>query len=146
MDEENQENVENTENIESTENLENTENVENIEKENNDIQEENEINEEKILEFILNKKREIAREYRKEGHLYFVTEDRGNVIYLWDYTDKPDFEVEEFELPEEIVKIAKEGTMLQYVNGKYEIYSSRGYDEVLPEEDKKDDNNEDEEK
>jgi len=30
-----------------------------------------------------------VKEYRKEGHLYFVTEDRNNEIYLWDFTDKP---------------------------------------------------------
>ena len=32
---------------------------------------------------------------RKEGHLYLVTEDRGNEIYLWDFTDKPKHEFKE---------------------------------------------------
>ncbi len=111
---------------------------ENMNRENDEQQN---IDEKNFLEDMLNKKRELAKEYRKEGHLYFVTEDRGNIIYLWDYTDKPDYEVEEFELPEETLKIAKEGTILQYINGKYELYSKRGYDELLPEskdEDKED--------
>ncbi len=73
-------------------------------------------------------KRKLAEQYRKEGHIYMVTEDRGTKIYVWDYTEKPDYEVEEFELPEEILKIAHEGTMLQYKNGRYELYSKEGYD------------------
>ena len=106
-----------------------------MEEDNLDIEnnEKDSIDEDKIIEDILNQKRELAKEYRKEGHLYFVTEDRGNIIYLWDYTDKPDYEVEEFDLPEETLKIAKEGTILQYLNGKYELYSKRGYDELIPE-------------
>ncbi len=106
-----------------------------MEEDNIDIEntKQDSIDEDVIIEKMLNQKREIAKEYRKEGHLYFVTEDRENVIYLWDYTDKPDYEVEEFELPEETLKIAKEGTLLQYINGKYELYSKRGYDELLPE-------------
>ncbi len=81
----------------------------------------------------LSEKRKLVEEYRKEGHIYLVTEDRGNKIYLWDYTDKPDYEVEEFELPEETLKIAHEGTMLKYENGKYELYSKKGYDELFGE-------------
>ncbi len=66
--------------------------------------------------------------YRKEGHLYLVTEDRNNEIYLNDFTEKSKVEFKETNLPEEILKDAKEGTMLQYKNGKYEVYSQNGYD------------------
>lgn len=66
--------------------------------------------------------------YRKEGHLYLVTEDRNNEIYLNDFTEKSKVEFKEINLPEEILKDAKEGTMLQYKNGKYEVYSQNGYD------------------
>ena len=66
--------------------------------------------------------------YRKEGHLYLVTEDRKNKIYLNDFTEKSKVEFKETNLPEEILKDAKEGTMLEYKNGKYEIYSQNGYD------------------
>ena len=66
--------------------------------------------------------------YRKEGHLYLVTEYRNNEIYLNDFTEKSKVEFKETNLPEEILKDAKEGTMLQYKNGKYEVYSQNGYD------------------
>ena len=69
-----------------------------------------------------------VKEYRKEGHLYFVTEDRNNEIYLWDFTDKPKHEFKEAITSDELLKVAKEGAMLQYKNGKYELYSENGYD------------------
>lgn len=65
---------------------------------------------------------------RKEGHLYLVTEDRNDSVYLWDYTDKSKKEFEESNLPKDLLNIAKEGTMLQYKNGKFELYSENGYD------------------
>lgn len=73
---------------------------------------------------------------RKEGHLYLVTEDRGNEIYLWDFTDKPKHEFKEIISSEELLKVAKEGAMLQYKNGKYELYSTDGYDMLYNEENK----------
>ena len=71
---------------------------------------------------------------RKEGHLYFVTEDRNNEIYLWDFTDKPNHEFKETISSEELLSVAKEGAMLQYRNGKYELYSTDGYEMVFNEE------------
>jgi len=70
---------------------------------------------------------------RKEGHLYFVTEDRNNEIYLWDFTDKPKHEFKEVIASEDLLNVAKEGAMLQYKNGKYELYSSEGYDMLFDE-------------
>lgn len=68
--------------------------------------------------------------YRKEGHLYFVTEDRNNEIYLWDFTEKSKHEFKEIILSKELLSVAKEGAMLQYKNGKYELYSPYGYDMI----------------
>lgn len=65
---------------------------------------------------------------RKEGHLYLVTEDRNNEVYLWDFTDKPKHEFVEKDFPEELLRVATEGAMLQYKNGAYELYSPDGYD------------------
>lgn len=73
------------------------------------------------------------KEYRKEGHLYLVTEDRNNEIYLWDFTDKPKYEFKEIVTSEELLTVAKEGAMLQYKNGKYELYSPHGYDMLFNE-------------
>ena len=71
---------------------------------------------------------ENVEKHRKEGHLYLVTEDRNNEIYLWDFTDKPKYEFKEVISSKELLSVAKEGTMLQYKNGKYELYSPYGYD------------------
>lgn len=71
---------------------------------------------------------ERLQKYRKEGHLYLVTEDRNNEIYLWDFTDKSKHEFKETIYSDELLSVAKEGAMLQYKNGKYELYSPYGYD------------------
>lgn len=70
---------------------------------------------------------------RKEGHLYLVTEDRNNEIYLWDFTDKSKTEFKETSLSDDLLNIAKEGAMLQYKNGRYELYSPYGYDMLFKE-------------
>ena len=71
---------------------------------------------------------------RKEGHLYLVTEDRGNEVYLWDFTNKPKNEFKEIISSEELLSVAKEGAMLQFKKGKYELYSTDGYDMLYNEE------------
>lgn len=70
----------------------------------------------------------------KEGHLYFVTSDRNNQIYLWDFTDKPEYEFEEKNIPPELQDIAKEGAMLKYENGTFVLYSEEGYDMLFEDE------------
>lgn len=74
-------------------------------------------------------------EYRKEGHLYLVTEDRNGEVYLWDFTEKAKTEFLEKNLPAEVLVFATEGAMLQYKDGKYILYSPDGYDIVDAEED-----------
>ncbi len=76
---------------------------------------------------------EELRNYRKEGHLYLVTEDRENEIYLSDFTEKSKIEFKEYITQEELKNVAKEGAMLQYKNGKYELYSQNGYDMLFKE-------------
>ena len=102
---------------------------------NNDITNENTTDtKEKLLENILDENNKKLKDYRKEGHLYLVTEDRNNEIYLWDFTDKSKREFKETGLPEELLSVAKEGSILQYKNGKYELYSENGYDMLFNEE------------
>lgn len=69
-----------------------------------------------------------------EGHLYFVTSDRNNQIYLWDFTDKPEYEFEEKNIPPELKDVAKEGAMLKYENGTFILYSEEGYDMLFEDE------------
>ena len=68
------------------------------------------------------------QQYGVEGHLYFVTEDRGTIVYLWDYTAQARKEFKLEVTSEELLKVAKEGTMLVYKNGEYKLYSENGYD------------------
>lgn len=77
---------------------------------------------------------EDLQSYRKEGHIYLVTEDRNNEIYLSDFTIKSKIEFKEQITDKELLNIAKEGTMLQYKNGKYELYSENGYNMLFEEE------------
>ena len=72
-------------------------------------------------------------ENHKEGHLYFVTSDRNNQIYLWDFTDKPEYEFEEKNIPPELQDVAKEGAMLKFENGTFVLYSEEGYDMLFDE-------------
>lgn len=83
--------------------------------------------------FLSNSKNQNLAQNRKEGHLYLVTEDRNNEIYLWDFTDKSKTEFKETGLSDDLLNIAKEGAMLQYKNGRYELYSPYGYDMLFKE-------------
>lgn len=79
----------------------------------------------------------LTTEHRKEAHLYFVSEDRGTQVYLWDFTEKSKKEFKEDTTSEEFINVAsvaKEGAMLIYKNGKYELYSEDGYDIISSEE------------
>ena len=75
-----------------------------------------------------NKQNQELQEDRKEGHLYLVTEDRNGEVYLWDFTEKPEHEFKEVFTSKELIDVAKEGAMLQFKDGKYELYSTDGYD------------------
>ena len=60
--------------------------------------------------------------------MYLVTEDRNGEVYLWDFTEKPEHEFKEVFTSKELIDVAKEGAMLQFKDGKYELYSTDGYD------------------
>lgn len=79
---------------------------------------------------ILNKQDEVLKDYRKEGHVYMVSEDVNDKIYLWDITDKPAYEIEEVDFPKELLNKAKEGALFQYVNGEYSFFSDEGFEAI----------------
>lgn len=58
-------------------------------------------------------------EYKKEGHIYLVTEDINGRVFLWDSTEKPKYEIEDVNFPEDLKNIAKEGNSFRYQNGTY---------------------------
>lgn len=68
--------------------------------------------------------------YRKEGHLYIVTEELGNNRFLKDLTQEAKIEFEEVNIPKDLLNKATEGIVLQYTNGKYEYYSDDGFEKI----------------
>ena len=58
-------------------------------------------------------------DYKKEGHIYLVTEDINGRVFLWDSTEKPKYEIEDINFPENLKNIAKEGNSFRYQNGTY---------------------------
>ena len=71
---------------------------------------------------LIEKQNQKLANYRKEGHIYLVTEDTNNRIYLYDTTSNPEFEIEEIDFPEELKSVATEGRKFIYINGSYELY------------------------
>lgn len=90
---------------------------------------------EELQEEIINMAKEIIdkqsaklEKYRKEGHLYMVSEELGNNRFLCDLTDETKFEFEEVDIPKDLLDTATEGTVLKYINGTYEYYSNDGFE------------------
>ncbi len=81
-----------------------------------------------MAEEIISKQNEKLDSYRKEGHLYMVSEELGDNRFLWDLTDAPNFEFEEVDIPKDLLDRATEGSVLKYTNGTYEYYSNDGFE------------------
>lgn len=58
-------------------------------------------------------------DYKKEGHIYLVTEDINGRVFLWDSTEKPKYEIEDVNFPEQLKDKAKEGNSFLFKNGTY---------------------------
>ena len=84
----------------------------------------------KMAEEIIDKQNEKLDSYRKEGHLYMVSEELGNNRFLYDLTDVQGFEFEEVQIPKDLLNLATEGSVLKYTNGAYEYYSSDGFERL----------------
>ena len=70
---------------------------------------------------VLERQNQKLNEFRKEGHLYRVEEDRENRIFLAD--TETNIVLEEVDFPKELLSKAKEGAMFQYKNGQYHFCS-----------------------
>ena len=68
---------------------------------------------------IIDKQNKKIEDYKKDGHTYLVTEDIKGRVFLWDSTEKPKYEIEDVDFPEELKEKAKEGNSFLYQNGKY---------------------------
>lgn len=83
-----------------------------------------------MAEEIIDKQNVKLDSYRKEGHLYMVSEELGDNRFLWDLTDAPEFEFEEVDIPKELLEKASQGAVLKYTKGTYEYYSNDGFERV----------------
>lgn len=83
-----------------------------------------------MAEGIINKQNANIESYRKEGHLYMVSEELGNNRFLCDLTDVPKFEFEEVDIPKDLLGKAVEGSVLRFTNGTYEYYSNDGFERL----------------
>ena len=72
---------------------------------------------------IIEEQNKKIQEYKKEGHTYLVTEDINGRIFLWDSTEKPKFEIEDVNFPEELKDKAKEANSFLYKDGTYTYIS-----------------------
>ena len=68
---------------------------------------------------LLEEQNKVLEEYRKEGHLYRVSENINGSIFIYDITDNPSIEVEEVDFPEELKEEAQEGRIFEYTDGSY---------------------------
>lgn len=82
----------------------------------------------KMAKEIIDKQNIILDEYRKDGHLYMVTEEVGNNRFLYDLTNSKKFEFEEINLSKELLNKATQGVVLKYINDRYEYYSDDGFE------------------
>jgi len=78
---------------------------------------------------IINKQNLELDTYRKENHLYLVTQEVGNKRFLADLTEQSKNEFEEINISQDLLEKAKQGIILKYTNGIYEYYSDDGFKE-----------------
>lgn len=79
---------------------------------------------------ILDKQNANLDKFRKEGHLYLVSEELGNNRFLKDLTDASNFEFEEVNIPKDLLDRATGGAVLKFNNGSYEYYSNDGFERI----------------
>lgn len=79
-----------------------------------------------IAKEIYNMKSELLREQteflnskRIEGHIYEVSENDGDRVWLFDITNSSNEGIEEIDFPKELLQSSKEGDLFAYINGKY---------------------------
>ena len=71
---------------------------------------------------LIEKQNEKINSYKKDGHIYLVTEDINGRIFLYDTTSKPKFEIEEVNFPKELLNLATEGRKFVYKDGTYKLF------------------------
>jgi hypothetical protein len=79
---------------------------------------------------IIEKQNTNLSSYQKEGHLYLVSEESKNGLFLVDLTEGTKTEFEEVNISDDLKEKISEGAVLKFTNGKYEYYSNDGYERL----------------
>ena len=91
------------------------------------LDEEATINIENKIENIKNEIIEEQKEYieskRLEGHIYEMSENNGESVWLFDITNNSSEGIEEINFPDDLLKNSEEGDLFIYRNGEYQKYS-----------------------
>lgn len=79
----------------------------------------------KMKDKLLKEQKKFLESKRIEGHIYEMSENSGDRVWLYDITNESinGIEgVEEIEFPKELLKDGQEGDLFVYKNGKYQKY------------------------
>lgn len=77
---------------------------------------------EKMKDELLEKQTEFLNSKRIEDHIYEVSENGKDRIWIFDITSNSDEALEEIDFPKELLQNAKVGDLLIYKNGEYKQY------------------------
>lgn len=77
---------------------------------------------EKMKYQLLEKQTEFLNSKRVEGHIYEVSENGKDRIWIFDITNNSNEALEEIEFPKELLQNAKVGDLFVYENGEYKKY------------------------
>ena len=72
---------------------------------------------------IIEEQKEYLESKRIEGHIYEMTENNGESVWLFDITNNSSEGIEEMGFPKNLLKNSEEGDLFIYRNGEYEKYS-----------------------
>lgn len=77
---------------------------------------------EKMKDELLEKQTEFLNSKRVEGHIYEVSENGNDRVWIFDITNNSDEALEEISFSKELLQDAKVGDLFVYENGEYKKY------------------------
>ena len=78
---------------------------------------------ENIKKEIIEEQKEYLESKRIEGHVYEMSENNGESVWLFDITNNSSEGIEEMNFPNDLLENSEEGDLFIYRNGEYEKYS-----------------------
>lgn len=77
---------------------------------------------EKMKDELLEKQTEFLNSKRIEGHIYEISENGGDRVWIFDITNNSSEALEEINFPKELLQDAEVGDLFVYENGEYKEY------------------------